>query len=461
MKKILIAGCGSGCGKTTITCALLGALIERKFKIAGFKCGPDYIDPMFHAAVLGVDTGNLDSYLMDESAIRYLFYKNSGTADIAVIEGVMGYYDGQGLGETGSTYSIAKCLNVPVVLVVNAKGMGSSVLAVIKGFSKYKPDSFIRAVIFNQLSNRLYTDVKRECENMGIKVLGNFPAIKEAEISSRHLGLITAAEISDIKHKMNLLAKAAAECIDIDGFIEVAAGFETKSLDWVPSEELLKYEKLIKEKPGAGIKIAVARDEAFCFYYRDNIELLKELGCEIVEFSPLGDDELPEAHGLILGGGYPELYAKKLSENRTMKECIRQRIESGLTVHAECGGFMYLHEMLENPQGESFEMVGAFKGKCSFTPRLQHFGYVSMTALEPSPLCKSDEIIRAHEFHRSVSDIPANVFLTVKGDDSWNSYVRYKNVIGGFPHIHYYSNLNAALEFIKSCKESTGRAVLY
>ncbi|MBQ3471552.1 MAG: cobyrinate a,c-diamide synthase, partial [Clostridia bacterium] len=293
MKRIMIAGTHSGCGKTTVTCAVLQALKNRSLNVSSFKCGPDYIDPMFQKTVIGADAYNLDSFLMTDETIKYLLQKNS--RDINIIEGVMGFYDGLGFTERGSTYELSEITETPVILVVDCRGKSLSAIAEIKGFKEFKSNK-ITGVIFNNLPEKLYPDMARECEKTGLEPLGFMPTVKGAEIGSRHLGLVTAEEIGDIKEKINLLAKQAEQTIDINRILELAECGDTKT-------EISPADKI------ADVKIAVARDRAFCFYYEDNLNLLRELGAEIAYFSPLNNDAVPECDGLILGGGYPELYA--------------------------------------------------------------------------------------------------------------------------------------------------------
>lgn len=443
--KIMIAGTASGSGKTTIVCALLQALCNRGFKAAAFKCGPDYIDPMFHSRIIGTKSRNLDGYFMGKETLNKLLCKNSRGMDIAVIEGVMGYYDGLGMEDTASSYALAKDTKTPVVLVVPCKGMGRSVQAVVDGYVDFKPDSNIKGVIFNQLAPSLYPSMKEYYDRKKIKVLGCFPKTDKAEIAGRHLGLITADEIADLKEKMQLLAKLAEEYLDLDGILELAKAAEENA-----KSERVAYEDMQERN----LRIAVARDRAFCFYYEDNLELLRELGCELVPFSPLADKTLPEEiDGLIFGGGYPELYVSALEQNGDMRRTVRTKIADGIPTYAECGGFMYLHREITAPDGTKGEMAGVFDGACAFTQKLQHFGYVELEALKDNLLCKKGGKIRAHEFHRCVSDLCADTFRERKGGKEWTGFVSTENVLAGFPHLHYYANPQFAANFVDKCME--------
>lgn len=446
MRRIMIAGTASGSGKTTIVCALLQAFRNRKLKVASFKCGPDYIDPMFHSRIIGTKARNLDGYFMDKETLNDLLGKNSQGMDISVIEGVMGYYDGLGMEDTASSYAVARDTKTPVILVVPCKGMSRSVQAVIDGYVNFTKDSNIKGVIFNQLAPSLYPAMKKYCEEKNIRALGYFPRVSEAELESRHLGLITADEIADIKEKMQLLAQTAERYLDIEAVLELAAC----------SEDITEYahNAVGINKEGKRLRIAVARDRAFCFYYEDNLELLRELGCDIVTFSPMTDKELPmDIDGLILGGGYPELYGSALENNETMRQSVKERILQGLPTHAECGGFLYLHREITAPDGTRSKMTGVLDGACIFTQKLQHFGYVQLEALKDNLLCKRGERIRAHEFHRCVSDIKADTFRTVKNEKEWTSFVSTDSLLAGFPHIHYYANPQLAVSFVRKCEE--------
>lgn len=445
MGRIMIAGTSSGCGKTTIVCAILQALVNRHVKTVSFKCGPDYIDPMFHSKIIGTKSRNLDGFFMDPPVLNYLLHKNSEGAQMSVIEGVMGYFDGLGMEDTGSSYEIAKNTDTPVVLILQCKGMSKSVQALLTGFLAFEEESHIRGVIFNQLPASLYPEMKKFCEHCGVKALGCFPNVQEAQIGSRHLGLITADEITNLKEKMNLLAETAERYLDMDGLMELSKSAGKKA---VSKQIHIPDHKKTEPK----LQIGVASDLAFCFYYEDNLDFLRDLGCEIIPFSPLHDPRLPDdLDGLILGGGYPELYLEELSANRNMLHDIKEQIEQGLVTHGECGGFMYLHKSIKSPEGGCFPMVGVVNGECYYTDRLQRFGYVTLTALKDNILCHAREKIRAHEFHRYESTAAQDVFLGQKRNQTWTCNTAYKNLVAGFPHIHYYANLSFAVRFYNSC----------
>ena len=433
--RLLVAGTNSGCGKTTVTLALLAALKKRGLRLSSFKCGPDYIDPMFHRAVLGVPSFNLDPFFCDEEQLRGVFASHA--AELSVIEGVMGYYDGIGTEGRASTYSVAKATKTPVVLVVNVRGMYTSAGAIIQGFKSFRPESGIEGVIFNGASAMLYKDLAKIAENAGVRAYGYLPKVPEAEIGSRHLGLITAAEIEDLQARLSLLGDAAEKSLDIEGLLELAAS----------APGAAAQQKSEKNAPEEHIKLAVARDEAFCFIYEENLELLAAAGFDIVYFSPLHDEALPEGiSALYLPGGYPELYTEQFSKNNRMLDSVKRSIEGGLPTFAECGGFMYLHETLDG-----VPMAGVIHAACYKTDRLQRFGYVTLTAQEDNMFCRTGESIRAHEFHYYESDDPGRGFKAEKpsGKRGWECVHASQTLYAGFPHLYLPANPQFAESFAK------------
>lgn len=448
--RILIGAVNSGSGKTTITCGLMQALINRKQKVTSFKCGPDYIDPMFHSKVIGADSRNLDSFFNDENTVRYLMKEGMKNSDISVVEGVMGYYDGVSLKDTtASSYEIAKITDTPVILVVNCRGMSISVLPVIKGFLEFKKDSKIKGVILNNMSKMIYTDIKELIEEeLNIKVLGYVPKLTDCTIESRHLGLVTPNDISDLKKKLNVLAECLEETIDIDEIIKIAG-----------QAPEIQCEEVKVPKIESRLKIAVALDEAFCFYYKDNLNILERMGAKIEYFSPLRDKCVPEdADGLILGGGYPELYAKALSENKSMLKSIKNVIDNDMPVLAECGGFMYLHDRLQDKDENYYDMAKVIKGESFKTNRLGRFGYIEVSALSDNYLFSKGESIMAHEFHYWNSTNCGENFMarkTLRKKD-WKCIHVINNLIAGYPHFNYYSNLNIPYRFLKKCENYRG-----
>ncbi|RDY33126.1 cobyrinate a,c-diamide synthase [Lachnotalea glycerini] len=444
--RIMISAISSGSGKTLITCAILKALKNRNKNAAAFKCGPDYIDPMFHKKILKMPSRNLDTYFTKPDTTRYLFTRASKGYDISVIEGVMGYYDGVGgISEWGSAYELSKTLLAPVILVINAKGMSLSVAAVIKGVMEFRTDSNISGVILNQVSGMFYPELKKVIEEeLHIRVLGYLPNVRDCVIESRHLGLVLPDEIVEIEEKIEKLAQYMEETIDIDAIVHIA--------DHAPElkEELRKPVRL-RNKP----VIALAYDEAFCFYYEDNLELMKEMGAEIILFSPLHDENLPDhIDGLILGGGYPELYASQLSKNQTMLLQIKNFVKDNCPVIAECGGFMYLHETMEDNEAKAYPMVGAIEGKAYKTNKLGRFGYIELTPNQTDSLLAKHQSVKGHEFHYFDSTNCGQAYHAKKPmrKREWDCIHGSQMQYMGFPHLYYYSNPEFIYNFLSKCK---------
>ena len=438
MDRIMISGVSSGCGKTTVVCAVLQALVNRGLKTGAFKCGPDYIDPMFHSRIIGAKSANLDLHFFSENTLRYLLAKNAAGCDMSVIEGAMGYYDGAGLTSwKTSAHEIALVTETPVVLVVNARGAALSVLAVIEGFLHFRPESGIRGVILNQCTAMTYASLSAAIEErFGIRCFGFLPKMDECALESRHLGLVTAAEIQNLREKMQALAAQAEKTLDIDALL--ALGHEAPPLRCAPIV-LPRKEK---------IRLAVARDKAFCFYYEDSLDAVREMGGEIVPFSPLAGGALPEeTDGLYLGGGYPELYAAALSENASMRASVRDALARGVPCIAECGGFMYLTEAI----GE-MPMVGALPGTCFDTGKLTRFGYVTLRAKSDNLLCRAGGEIAAHEFHHWDCTCPGDAFTAEKPTGRrWDCAVCSGTLYAGYPHFHFYSNPEFLYSFYDAC----------
>lgn len=435
--RLLIAGTGSGCGKTTTVCALLQALKNRGYGVSSFKCGPDYIDPMFHSEIIGARSTNLDLFFCEEAMARSLFLKHAG--ELNVIEGVMGFYDGISMdSERGSSHHVAAVLNAPAILVVNGRGMALSAAAVVKGYLALRSPSGVAGVIFNHVTPMTYpllkAAVEKEC---GVKVYGYLPSCPECALESRHLGLVTAQEVSDLRQKMQILAEQAEKSLDLDGLIALMRA--------QPPLEAVEF----TQKRIGSARIAVARDRAFCFYYRDNLEMLEELGAQLVYFSPISDERLPDCDGLILGGGYPELYLDALNKNEGMRASVRAAVEDGLPTIAECGGFMYLCQSV----GEK-AMVGALPTHCFNAGRLCRFGYTTITAEADNLLLRAGESIRAHEFHYWDADAPGNALLSRKpSGKSWRCAYATDSLYAGYPHLYFPSAPQAAERFMKKCME--------
>ena len=442
--RILIGGTGSDCGKTTVTCALLSALKNKGHRINSFKCGPDYIDPMFHSKVLGTKSRNLDIFLCGEETVKYLLSRDSKGSELAVIEGVMGLYDGKGFKDDSfSANHIAKLTKTPTILVVNIKGKSLSLVAEIKGYLGFM-ENRIAGVILNNCSEGMYAIYKNLLEENGIKAYGYLPKVPEASIGSRHLGLVTAEEISDIKKKMDLLGKAAEKSLDLDGIMKLGEGAET-----------LEHEDLtiLRGRDESSVKIGIARDKAFCFYYEDVLEMLEDLGARLIPFSPVEDEHLPcGINGLILGGGYPELHIEKISQNKSMLNEIKKASEDEMPIYAECGGFMYLGESIEI-SGKKYKTVGAIKGNSRVTKSLVRFGYKDLEANVDNVLCRKGESIRCHEFHYSDTDNYGTGFTASNGRGrTWLTGKATKSMYAGYPHLHLWGNPGFAKSFIEACE---------
>ena len=452
LRRVMIAAPKSGSGKTMITCALLQALKNRGEKVLSYKCGPDYIDPMFHEKALGVPAGNLDTFFTGEEETRWILAGSAEEENIAVLEGVMGLFDGLGGSrEEGSSYHLAKVTKTQIVLVADVKGMGvRSMIPLLVGFLLYDKERLIKGVLLNRISEGYYKTVKTLIEEeLQIPVLGFIPETKDLCIESRHLGLVMPQELNGIKENLQKMAERLENTVSVSTIMEIAESAEELDIDKEHTEDLYLPEEIAlpKDKP----VIAVAKDEAFCFYYRENLFLLEKSGAEIKYFSPIWDQELPpECHGILLGGGYPELYAEKLSFNHSMHKAIRQAVESRMPIVAECGGFMYLHTSLTDKDGVSYAMAGVIPGKCFYTDRLVRFGYIEIQEEENFFLSKGKRI-KGHEFHYFDSADNGNGAVAVKPvtGRSYSCIMAGENHWMGFPHLYYPSNPEFARSFVE------------
>lgn len=443
IRRIMIAAPKSGSGKTTITCALLQILKERGENVSSCKCGPDYIDPMFHRQVLGVPARNLDTFFTGEAQTRKLFLRDRSDGELVVMEGVMGLYDGLGgIREEGSSYHLAKVTQTPIILVVDAKGMGKSVIPLIAGFLAYDEAHLIKGVILNRMSAAYYEILKPIAEQeLGITVLGFFPENKTLQIASRHLGLLLPNELEDLRGQIQIAAQKLKETVDILGLLQIAENLEPLAADTCEREK----------QPVEKTRIAVARDEAFCFYYEENLRMLAQAGAELVFFSPIHDTALPEdIHGLLLGGGYPEIYAKQLSENVSMRTAVREAVLNGIPTVAECGGFLYLHTMLTDREGRSYPMAGVLPGKCFDTGKLVRFGYIELEEKSGHFLPQGSRI-RGHEFHYYDSEDNGADCTAYKPTTGRNYACIHagENHWYGFSHLYYPSCPEFAEKFVE------------
>lgn len=448
MPRLLIGATGSGCGKTTFTCGLLQALIDEGKKPLAFKCGPDYIDPMFHTEVLGVPSRNLDLFFTEEDTARYLMAKQADKGDIAIIEGVMGYYDGlAGISHKASSFDLAAATAAPAILLADGRGKSLSLLAEIKGFLEFQHNSRIKGVILNRVSPMIYPQLKQLIEEqLPIKVYGYLPKMEDCILESRHLGLITAREIRNLQGIIRRLAEQIKKSVDLQSLLKLAE--ETQPV-------VCRKPKLPEPLPEP-VSIGIAKDRAFCFYYQDNLDLLKELGAELIPFSPAEDKDLPEEiSGLLFGGGYPELYLPQLSQNCTMRDQVRNAVKSGMPCLAECGGFMYLNREIGDPEGNVYPMAGVLAGESYPEKKLGRFGYITLTASKDNLLCKKGQQLKGHEFHYWDCTKTGAAFHAQKPlrKKNWECIVAEENLFAGYPHIYFYSAPEAAGCFLEVCRK--------
>lgn len=452
----MIAATGSGCGKTTITCALLKVLKDSGQVIRAYKCGPDYIDPMFHKKVLGIPSQNLDLFFSDKQEIRDIFYHRENT-DISVVEGVMGVYDGISVDcNEGSSYDLACALDIPIVLVVNARGMGRSLLAVIKGFQAMDEKHLIKAVILNQISPMYYKSISSQIENtLGITVLGYFPKCEDIKLESRYLGLMLPFEIDKLESDIQKAGDIISNSVDMEKLFTVSA-LDCRALakQEMAQTAACQINFPIKKQCEKPFRIGIARDEAFCFYYEENLRTLENLGAELIAFSPLRDSRIPDnLDGLILGGGYPELFAKPLSTNGEMLVSIQNALQRGVPSLAECGGFMYLHKGIK-VEDKLYPMVGMIDGICEKKERLVRFGYLTIKEKNNSFIPCNTIGIKGHEFHYYDSTNNGCDAIAVKPDNirTWKAAHISDTHWWGFAHLYYPSNMEFAVSFMDKCK---------
>ena len=462
MKSIIIASNSSGGGKTTFTLGLMKALKNRNLEVQGYKVGPDYIDPAFHREVTKKASRNLDSFLMGEDGVIRNYLEGKG--DVGVIEGVMGLYDGIGIDDKASTYEISKLLgNISIVLVLSPKGQGASICAEVEGFKNYK-NANIAGVVLNSVSEKYYKLLKYAIEeNCKVKVFGYLPKEEKISLSSRHLGLVQSMEILNLEEKLNMCGKLIEEYVDLDGIIDKMQEFKGQ----VKTKEDFKSKK-------NSLRIGVALDKAFSFYYKDNLEFLESLG-EVIYFSPIEDKDLPEnLDFLYIGGGYPEVFKEELENNYSMKKSIKEALDNGLKCYAECGGLMYLTKSIDGA-----EMVGFFNGNSEMTKKLQNFGYCKVkvnkkyfdkslaeslnfhnmnmdNTQEDSNKTMQEEYfeINAHEFHKSQVNLEENKVYEVEKTQydgeiiKWQCGYIKENTLAGYAHINFQSNIELAKKII-------------
>jgi cobyrinic acid a,c-diamide synthase len=446
---IAIAGERSGVGKTTVTLAILAALKRRNKTVQSFKIGPDYIDPMFHSYVTGRACRNLDSILTSDAYVQQCFDRHSQTADCALIEGVMGLFDGaSGLTDVGSTAQIAKLLHVPVVLILNCSSTSRSIAAIAHGYRTFDPQVQIAGLILNQVgSDRHLELLTAALSSLHLPILGVLRRRDDLSIPDRHLGLIPAQELTDLDATVDRLADVGETCFDWE-----------RLLPLLISKPVLPLPAVKISATPPKIRLAVAKDAAFNFYYADNLDLLRAAGAELVEWSPLHDPQLPpNIHGLYFGGGFPEVFAETLAANQSARKSVAAAITAGMPTYAECGGLMYLCDQIIDFEHRSYPMVGIFSTTAVMGKKLT-LGYRQLTALQDSLLLKTGDRVWGHEFHRStLTDLPTQPLYDLQGYESksifasegWSSY----QVQAAYTHLHFGTKLDLPAQFIDHCRK--------
>jgi cobyrinic acid a,c-diamide synthase len=447
---LVIAGTQSGVGKTTVTLGLIAALRRRGLTVQPFKVGPDFIDPGHHTRAAGRLSRNLDGWMLSKEDNLALFRRHAAAAQAAVVEGVMGLFDGyDGLSEAGSTGEMAKWLGLPVLLVVDARSLARSAGALVYGYATFDPDLALAGVVFNRIGSSTHLQYLRQALSRleGIKCFGGLPREAELAIPERHLGLATTEDHPLEEKHLERLADFMEENLDLDGLLA--------------SLPLLSFpqESPLAAAP-ANVRLGVARDQAFCFYYPENLELLAHFGAEIVSFSPLSDSRLPEnLHGIYLGGGYPELSAAQLGANATLKRDLAAQAEAGLPIYAECGGLMYLSREIEDLEGHRHPMAGVLPLKVRMLPRLKALGYREITLTAPGLLGPAGTKARGHEFHYSEivggPDGPPRLYqITARqGTETATEGYCLKNVLASYVHLHFGSNPEVARQLVRRCQD--------
>ncbi|MBI5124202.1 MAG: cobyrinate a,c-diamide synthase [Candidatus Omnitrophica bacterium] len=451
--RIMIAGVTSGAGKTTIAMGLTAALRRRQFKIQPFKTGPDYIDTSYHTVASGLACRNLDTWMLSKDAILELFERQASRADLSIIEGVMGLYDGLKDTEHGSSAHLAKILKTPVILVVDGRSISRSAAAIVLGYKNFDSDVNIKGVILNNIASPTHLEnIKRAVETRtGIPVLGFLPKDKELTLPERHLGLVPAEEKTIRERFFGILADLIEKNINMDKLISIS-----RSAPGLPGFNKKIFSQKIKP---IGAAIAIARDKAFNFYYEDNLDILRHWGADLAEFSPLSDEKLPEnTNGLYIGGGFPELFAAGLSRNTRLKRDIFDKAKKGMPIYAECGGLMYLAKEVVDFRGKRFPMAGIFDVSIKMGKGLAAMGYVNLKAGRDTVLCARASRVRAHLFHWSYIDAGKNrknfAYEVTKGRNKiFADGLVKQNCLASYAHLHFASNGRLAKNFVEKCAE--------
>lgn len=442
--RLMLSAVSSNCGKTTITAALLAALKRRGLCVQSYKSGPDYIDPMFHSHITQRSTYHVDPYFSNAAQMQQIVVRTAVNADLTLIEGAMGFYDGIGQTCEASAYTVSQWLETPTLLLVSPQGMGCSVAALCKGYQNFQTPNQIRGILLNRIRSGMYSYYKEMIEReTGLHVYGYLPDLPQAHLESRHLGLMIAEEVEQLDEKIQLLAKTAEKTLDLDGILTLAA--EAPALAFTAASQM-------KEKT---FRLGVAQDKAFCFYYAENLKMLEQCGAEIVLFSPLSDEKLPDGlDGLYLGGGYPELYLETLSGNQSFLESLRNAAAAKMPIFAECGGFLYLQEAITAQDGTRYPMAKLLPGTSKLGDQLCRFGYITLTARENTILGKAGTKIRAHEFHYAESTENGTAFTAERPNGrQWQAVQFTDHIAAGFPHLYFPSNPAVPQSFAQVCQQ--------
>jgi cobyrinic acid a,c-diamide synthase len=452
--RIVIAGACSGVGKTTISVGLMNALRDAGFRVQAFKVGPDYIDPSYHRAATGRASGNLDAWMVPQDQIVELFTREAASADIAVVEGVMGLYDGlSGLDETGSTAHIAKILRCPVILVIDVYSMARTAAAVALGYKRFDESVNISGIILNRVGGISHAAwCKQAIEGAtGIPVVGSLPRNAEIELPERHLGLIPTPEKEPVDRFFSKTTDFIRSNVDLDAVIKIA-----KSAPEIPR---VKHPIYPAKKHPKTVAIGIAFDEAFNFYYSGNLDLLEAYGAELRYFSPIHDQALPaDVDGLYIGGGFPEMLSKELEANGAMQRAVKAAAESGMPIYAECGGLMYLTDSIVDFEGKSFRMTGVLHGKTVMVRKVL-LNYALAEITRDNPLSKAGNHLKGHEFHSSkIVDLPADAEFAYtlrrgEGIDGKHDGWLQQNVLASYMHVHFAQEANVAPNFVTSCRQ--------
>ncbi|MBD2203680.1 cobyrinate a,c-diamide synthase [Calothrix sp. FACHB-1219] len=463
---LVIAGERSGVGKTTVTLTLLASLCRRAIAVQSFKVGPDYIDPMFHQHVTGLACRNLDPVLTSEAYVQSCFTTYSQKSQYALIEGVMGLFDGISsndkipITDFASTAHIARLLNLPVVLVIDCSRLSGSVAAIAHGYCTFDPNIKIAGLVLNRVGSDRHLDLlKNALEPLNLPIIGVIRRQDDITIPDRHLGLVPTAELPELDAVINRLADLGDSCFDWERLLPLLRSGDEGETQFKIQNSKFKIEECLSLSGKAVVRVAVARDRAFNFYYQDNLDLLQKLGAELVFWSPLADSELPEnVQGIYFGGGFPEVFAQQLSENISLRKSVKNAILQGIPTIAECGGLMYLCEQIIDFAGESWPMLGILPTSAEMGGRLT-LGYRRAVALQDSLLINYGTNIYGHEFHRSRLKIPPNqpLFETYRydcaenmGDEGWNLPA---NIHASYIHLHWGATVEIPQQFIQKCLE--------